>query len=246
MKSKKNPKAELGRFSLIFFQVGLILMLGITYFGLEWKSYGKEDFDFFKIQMQDVEQKDVPITQLTTPPPPPPPPPPMPEVIEVIEDREEVEETKLQSTESSQEDSIEDIVQVSEIVYAEEEEAIENIPFMIVEQIPVFPGCETFSNKEEQRKCMSQKIEAHVKKEFNTRISEEMGLAGLNKIYVAFRINEKGEVVNIQSRAPNKRLEEEAARVIKLLPKMIPGRQRDRPVSVDYSLPIMYEIRGKS
>ena len=90
---------------------------------------------------------------------------------------------------------------------------------------------------------MSNKIDAHVKKYFNTRISEEMGLTGLNRIYVIFKINEKGEVADIRTRAPNKRLEQEAARVVNMLPKMIPGRQRDKPVAVEYSLPIMYEIR---
>ena len=244
MKVKKNPKADLDRSSLIFFQIGLILMLGITYSGLEWKSDIKAETDVFKVQVSQVEEEDIPVTQLKTPPPPPPPPPPpAPEVIEVIEDVEEVEETVIESTESTQETRIEEIIRVADISYEEEEEEIEEIPFMIVEQIPIFPGCENFRNKQEQKNCMSQKIEAHVKKEFNTRISEELGLTGLNKIFVIFKINEKGDVANIRARGPNKRLEEEAIRVVTLLPKMIPGRQRAKPVAVEYSLPIMYEIR---
>ena len=243
MEVKKNPKADLGRASMIFFQVGLILMLTVTYFGLEWRSYAGDDLDLEQVQMSDFEQEDIPITQLNTPPPPPPPPPPpMPEVIEVIEDQEEQEETTIQSTESNQEQKIEEI-KVEDVAYEEEEEEIEKVPFMVVEQIPVFPGCENIKNKEDQKDCMSRKIDAHVKKEFNTRISEEMGLTGINRIFVVFKINEKGNVVDIRSRAPNKRLEDEAARVVRLLPKMIPGRQRDKPVAVEYSLPIMYEIR---
>lgn len=243
MKVKKNPKADLDRSSLTFFQIGLIFMLGLTYIGLEWKSDIKEETDFFEMQVSQVEQEDIPITQLKTPPPPPPPPPPAPEVIEVIQDIEEVEETVIQSTETNLEEKMPDIVEVSEITYREEEEEIEEVPFMVVEQIPVFPGCESLKNKEDQRNCMSEKIEAHVKKEFNTRISEELGLTGLNRIYVIFKIDEKGMVADIRTRGPNERLEEEAARVVKLLPRMIPGRQRDKPVAVQYSLPIMYEVR---
>ncbi|MGB7785894.1 MAG: energy transducer TonB [Salinimicrobium sp.] len=243
MKVKKNPKADLDRSSLLFFQIGLILMLGITYIGLEWKSDIKEETDLFKVQVSQVEQEDIPITQMKTPPPPPPPPPPAPEVIEVIEDVEEVEETIIQSTETSQEEKMPEIVEVADINYKEEEEEIEEVPFTVVEQIPVFPGCENLKNKSAQKKCMSQKIDAFVKDKFNTRISEELGLTGVNRIYVVFKINERGDVVDIRSRGPNKRLEQEAERVVKLLPKMIPGRQRDKPVSVQYSLPIMYEIR---
>ena len=244
MKVKKNPKVDLDRSSLLFFQVGLIIMLSLTYFALEWKSYGSEETDIFEMDMPDLVQEDIPITQLNTPPPPPPPPPPpAPEVIEIIDDVEEVEETEIQSTETNLDEKMEEIVEVSDITYKEEEEEVEEIPFMVVEQIPLFPGCEDYKSKEEQKNCINEKIDAHVKREFNTRISEELGLTGLNRIFVVFKINEKGNVVDIRARGPNKRLEAEAARVVRLLPKMIPGRQRDKAVSVEYSLPIMYEVR---
>jgi len=246
MQVKKNPKADLGRWSFVFFQVGLILVLSATYFGLESWSYAGNDSDIFEMEIPDVDQEDIPITQLNTPPPPPPPPPPaMPEIIEVIEDKEDVEETEIQSTESSQDDKIEKIVEVAEIAYEEEEEEIEKIPFMVVQNIPIYPGCENIKEKEAQKKCMSQKIDAHVQKEFRTQISEELGLTGVNRIFVIFKIDEKGYVADIRARGPNKRLEEEAIRVIKLLPKMKPGRQRDKAVAVEYSLPIMFEVRER-
>ncbi|WP_029036924.1 energy transducer TonB [Salinimicrobium xinjiangense] len=245
MQIKKNPKADLGRWSFVFFQIGLILLLAVTYIGLEWRFSENGDLDLQEVTVSDFEQEDVPITQINTPPPPPPPPPPpMPEVIEVVEDKMEVEETKIQSTESSQEQKIE-IVEVQEITYEEEEEEIEKIPFMVVQNIPIYPGCENIKEKEAQKKCMSEKIDAHVKKEFRTHISEELGLTGLNRIFVVFKIDEKGYVADIRARGPNKRLEEEAIRVVKLLPKMKPGRQRDKAVAVEYSLPIMFEIRER-
>lgn len=220
-------------------------MLSLTYLGLEWDFSQNEDLDLVEVQVTDFDQEDIPITQLNTPPPPPPPPPPpMPEVIEVVEDKAEVEETKIRSTESTQDDKIE-IVEVEEVAFEEEEEEIEKIPFMVVQQIPTFPGCEDIKNKEEQKKCMSQKIDAHVRKHFDVGISEELGITGMNRIFVVFKINEHGDVADVRVRAPNKRLEEEAQRVVNLLPKMIPGRQRDKPVAVEYSLPIMYEVRDR-
>lgn len=246
MQVKKNPKADLGRNSLIFFQLGLVVMLSFTYFGLEWKSYDSGDTDLGQVEISNFEQEDVPITQVNTPPPPPPPPPPpMPEIIEIIEDQLEVEETKIESTETNQNEAIESIIEVDDIAFEEEEEEeeIEKIPFMVVEQIPVFPGCENIKGKDAQKKCMSEKIDAHVKREFRTAISEQLGLTGFNRIYVIFKIDSNGYVADIRARGTNKQLEEEAIRVVKLLPRMIPGRQRDKAVSVEYSLPIMFEIR---
>ena len=246
MEVKKYPKADLGRSSIIFFQIGLILVLASTYFGLEWKSYEKSDAEYFQVEIPDEDLEDIPITQLNTPPPPPPPPPPaMPEVVEIVEDEIDIEEDLIQSTETSQTEKIEKIIEVKDIQYEEEEEEIENVPFTVVENIPIYPGCENIKNRDEQKKCMTEKIDALVRREFNTGIGAEMGLYGFNRIYVVFKINEKGDVVDIKARGPNQRLENEAARVVKLLPKMTPGRQREKPVAVVYSLPIMFEVRER-
>lgn len=245
MQVKKYPKADLSRGSFMFFQVGLILVLSAIYFGLEWRFTATEDTDLFDLAVPDVVQEDIPITQLNNPPPPPPPPPTpqvIPEVIEVIEDKKDIEETLLQSTESNQEEKIQ-IINVTDVVYEEEEEEIENVPFTVVENIPIFPGCENVRGKENQKRCMSEKIDALVKREFDVGIGEEMGLTGMNRIFVIFKIDEKGEVADIEVRGPNKRLEDEAVRVVKMLPKMVPGRQRDKAVAVQYSLPIMFEVR---
>lgn len=245
MEIKKNPKVDLGRSSLLFFQIGLILVLAATYVMMEWKTYDNEGFDFFQIEVPDQYQEDVPITQLNAPPPPPPPPPPAsPEVVEIIQDEMEVEEDIIESTESSQDEKIENIAEVADITFEEEEEVIEEVPFILVEKIPVYPGCENVKGKEDQKLCMTEKIEALVRREFNTTLGAEYGLSGLQRIFVVFKINENGEVADIQTRAPHKKLEEEAERVVKLIPKMEPGRQRDRPVAVRYSLPILFEIRS--
>lgn len=247
MEIKKNPKADLGNLSIIFFQIGLILILSTTYIGLEWKTYERSDSDLLQVEMPDEFQENVPITQLNTPPPPPPPPPPAaPEVVEVIEDEVDIEEDLIQSTESSQDQKMEKIIPVSDVVEEEEEEEIEDVPFTVVENVPIFPGCENVKGRDEQKKCMAERIDAIVKRHFDTEIGAQMGLTGFNRIFVVFKINENGDVVDIQSRGPHKKLEEEAERVVKLLPKMIPGRQRDRPVAVVYSLPIMFEVRQRN
>jgi protein TonB len=68
-------------------------------------------------------------------------------------------------------------------------------------------------------------------------------LSGKQRINVIFKIDKNGNVTGVRSRAPHPRLEKEAARVINLLPKMKPGRQRGKAVVVPYSLPITFKVQ---
>ena len=237
MESKKNPKADVSRNGSIYFAVGLALMLFLTYSTLNWKTYDKSDIDIGKLNLDNELEEEIPIIEQVIPPPPPPPPPAAPEVIEVVEDEEEVEETVIESTETDQDEEIEvEEIEVEEIV-----EDVE-VPFHIIENVPEYPGCERGSNAE-KRKCMSDKIAKFVQRKFNTDLAGDLGLSGRQRISVVFKIDKNGNVVGVRSRAPHPRLEKEAARVINMLPKMKPGRQRGKPVIVPYSLPITFQVQ---
>lgn len=239
MEPKKNPKADLTRRSVLFLQLGLILVLFITWQAIEWKTYERDDIDTGQLDMDELDDEEIPITEMQNTPPPPPPPPPAPEVIEVVEDEEEVEEDEIESTETD----MEEIVEVEEVEEAPVEEEVEDVPFAVIENVPVYPGCEDFDTNEEKKQCMSQKIQQHVNRNFNKDLGSELGLSGVNRVIVQFKIDEKGDIVDIQSRAPHPRLEREAARVIEKLPKMIPGKQRGKEVGVMYSLPIVFQVQ---
>ncbi|WP_026934889.1 energy transducer TonB [Christiangramia echinicola] len=243
MISKKNPKADLNKYKMIFFQIGLIITLGISYIGIEWSFDNRTELDDQKVQVKMTLTEDIPITEMKTPVAPPHPPPPVPEIIEVVEDHLEIEETEIQSTESSLDDRMEYIVEVSQVVEGNLEEEIEDIPFVLIANVPIYPGCENEVGNEAKKHCMSQKVQDHVAKEFNNGLGATLGLKGIHRIMVVFKIDSSGEVTNIRARAPHKDLEAEAIRVINLLPKMTPGHQRNRPVGVIYSLPIVFEVR---
>ncbi|UAB81663.1 energy transducer TonB [Marixanthomonas sp. SCSIO 43207] len=240
MEPKKNPKADMSRRSTLFFQIGMIVMLLLAWQAIEWKTYDKSDLDTGMVDVGDELEEEVPITQQLTPPPPPPPPPPAPEVIEVVEDEEEVEETIIESTEANQE---EEIVEVEEIVEEEVEEEIADVPFAVIENVPVYPGCENESNNAAKKKCMSEKVQRFVQKKFDTELANDLGLSGKQRIFVQFKINKGGNVVDVRARAPHPRLEREAVEVVKSLPKMTPGKQRGKPVGVLYSLPILFQVQ---
>lgn len=119
---------------------------------------------------------------------------------------------------------------------------IQAVPFAVVEEVPVYPGCEDLKNNYEQKKCLSEKITAFVKENYNTGMAKEIGLNGVNRVIAQFKISVNGEIVDIRSRAPHPTLEEEVKRVLNLLPKMEPGKQRGKAVNVLYSLPIVFTV----
>ncbi len=237
MEPKKNPKKDLTKRSLLFFQIGLASVLLITYIMIEWKTYDRSDIDTGLVDLDMLDDEDVPITEIQKTPPPPPPPPPAPEVIEVVDDDEDVEEVEIESTETDQDE----VIEVEEVEEVEEE--IGDVPFAVIESVPVFPGCEGLNNNEERKQCMSKKISQFVNKNFDTGLASDLGLSGVNRVYVQFKIDKTGNIVDVAARAPHPRLQSEGERVINKLPKMKPGQQRGQNVGVLYSLPITFQVQ---
>ena len=132
---------------------------------------------------------------------------------------------------------------VIEVVETQSQEALINIPYAVVEEVPVFPGCESLQTNEERKKCMSEQISQFVNENFNTNLGKELQLKGVQRIYTRFRINENGNIVDIESRANAPELIEEAERVVSLLPQIIPGKHRGKNVGVLYSLPIVFQTK---
>lgn len=238
MEPKKNPKADISRNSSIYFAVGLALVLLITYGAINFKTYDKSAIDIGLLDLGDEIEEEIPITEQLITPPPPPPPPAAPEEIEVVEDDEEVEETVIESTETEMDT---EIVEVEDVVVDEVEEDIE-VPFAVIENVPVFPGCENKTGNDAKKQCMSEKITQFVNKNFNTELAGDLGLSGRQRINVVFKIDKSGNIIGVRARAPHPGLEKEAQRVIGKLPKMQPGKQRGKAVTVQYALPIIFQV----
>lgn len=237
MEPKKNPKADVGRNSGLYFQVGLVLMLFVAWRAIEWKTYEQNNIDIGMVNMDQMFEEEIPVVDLATPPPPPPPPPAAPEVLEVVENEKEVEETVIQSTEATQKT---EIVKVEAVEVEEVEEDV-SVPFAVIEDVPIFPGCEK-EPKSKQRDCFQKKMNDHIRDNFQyPEIAQEMSIQG--RVYVNFTIAKDGSITDVQMRGPDKNLEKEAARIISKLPKMIPGKQRGKPVKVPFSIPINFKLQ---
>lgn len=236
MELKKNPKADLRKNSSMYFVVGLTLVMGLIYGALEWKTYDENSNYDTSLNIDDQLDEEVPMTeQIKTPPPPPPPA--APEIIEVIEDEDEKLETEVKDTEANQEV---EVVEVEDMDVDEMEEDLD-VPFSVIEDVPVFPGCEG-QPKSQLRKCFQDKMNNHIRKNFRyPEIAQEMGVQG--RVSVMFVIQKDGSIGGVRMRGPDKNLEKEAARIIGKLPKMTPGKQRGRAVRVPFSIPINFRLQ---
>ena len=173
-----------------------------------------------------------------------PPPPPLKSTIRftppVITDAADVSEAdEMKSQEDLQESkvtvSMKDIVGTDEkngVDIADLQEhkvAIEEKPVYGVEQMPEFPGGEA-----ELLKFIQENLH------YPTSASE-MGVEG--RVTIRFVVSKTGEVTNVEViRGLEPMCDKEAIRVVKLMPKWIPGRQNGRNVPVYFTLPVLYKL----
>ncbi|WP_397364815.1 energy transducer TonB [Olleya sp. R77988] len=141
--------------------------------------------------------------------------------------------------------------QTNDDIIVEEVEELEEdpiVPFSIIEKVPVYEGCQKFKTNKDLKNCFSNSVSKHVAKKFNTDLANDLGLdAGRVRIIAMFTIDKDGNIINIKTRAPHPKLQEEAKRVINLIPKMhASGIQRGKPVKVNFALPITFIVEDNS
>ena len=241
---KKYPNASLSSYSFILIQLGFVLSLFIVYELMIYKSYPSEIKTLSNTYVSTDEMENN--IEIKTPKPPPVKntvTPAIPDKIIKVENEKDIVETVIESTESDENSAV-TIANVNKELtnVHEDEDIVEDVPFLVIEQVPIFPGCK--GNNNDLRACFSAKVAKFVSKKFNSELAGDLGLTpgSLQKIFVVFKINKDGKVVDIKARAPDKQLQTEAIRVVKLLPQMTPGKQRGKAVGVKYGLPIVFKV----
>ncbi len=138
-------------------------------------------------------------------------------------------------TETTDKDEVEEIL---------EEEIVEDVSFMIIENAPVYPGCT--GSRTELKNCFSRSVQRHFANNFNSNLPNQLGLsAGRKRVFIGFKIDKTGNVVNIIARAPHPKIKEEVIRVMSLMPQMKPGTQRGKSIGVKYSIPFTLIVEGE-
>ena len=230
MEPKKSPKADLESKKGLFKEIGLAVALGLTLAAFEWSSSDAVTVAEQVTEEAVVEEDIIPVTtQDEIKPPPPPPPPPVADALTIVEDDTEIaDDFDLQDTEATDASEVE--FRPVETVEVEEEEETSNEVFIIVEQMPVFPGGEAAL-----RKFLATEVKYPV-------IAQENGTQG--RVYVKFVIAADGSVTNVEVARPfDPNLDQEAVRVVKSMPKWTPGKQRGKAVKVSYTVPINFVLQ---
>lgn len=227
---KKSPKANLESKKPIFTQIGLVVVLSLVLVAFEW-TWTDVNVDLEQTTDEvTVEEEIIPITRQDETPPPPPPPPAVTDVLNIVEDDADID-VELEIFDSELDESaMIDYTQVYD--NTPEERDNEGEIFMIVEEMPEFPG-----GQEALQKYLAENIRYPV-------IAEENGIQG--RVFVSFVINQKGEVTNATvMRGVDTHLDREALRVIQAMPKWKPGKQRNVPVRVSCVLPVNFVLRQR-
>lgn len=246
-KGKKD--ANLNYNSTIYFQLSLVisivtvaLIINATY-GTERQVIAMPEFeDYTEVWLGDIfieKQFEEPVEEVK---PEEPVKKVKPEKIKIVEN---TVETSTAIETNPQPDVVYTEKPVVVVPKPDPEPApVENTIYNVmgVERVPVFPGCEKLTDNNQRRDCMSSEMGRFINRRFNTDIAGEIGLKGSQRIYVTFVIDKKGELTQLQVRAPHPRLEREAERVVKMIPKMLPGIQNNKEVDVMFTLPILFNV----
>lgn len=231
MEIKKSPKANLENKKLLFKEIGLIIALLVVLGAFEWSTKEKEVSLLDEQNQVVVEDEVIPITQETPPPPPEAPKEPiLSDVIDIVDDNIKVDETLLLTTEDDNSLGVE----IKEYIPGNQEEEVveeEEIPFAIVEEKPKFRG----GDQNDFTKWVFSQI-------VYPEIAKENGVQG--RVMLTFTVNTDGSVSDVKVlRSVDSSLDKEAVRVVSNSPKWTPGKQRDKPVKVKFTFPVIFQLR---
>jgi protein TonB len=183
-----------------------------------------------------MENLDTPADQIAPPPPPPPPPPEAvqqaryvpPVVVDSVRPEDNVQ---LMTADQAQvEVKDEEVVEVAEVKAEVQEEEPEAEPFVVVEEMPLFPGGDI---------ALLQYIAEHTQ---YPEVAKENNIQG--KVIVRFCVTSKGGVDKVSVlKGVDPELDKEAVRVVQTLPTFKPGKQGGKPVPVWYMVPINFTLK---
>jgi protein TonB len=221
--------------AVIILIAGLAYPLASSYYAQKRAGYVE------KAASAEFIDMDKPKEEAPPPPPPPPPPPaaleqkvkfvaPIVTTEEVVEDADIFNQDDLAQTTTNEAVAIEEIVVETKVEVIEVEESKKEV-FTIVEEMPAFPGGEA-----ERNKFLAENIQY-------PQQATENGIQGT--VYVSFVVDSKGNVTDVKIlRGIGGGCDEEALRVVKMMPKWHPGKQNGKNVRVLFNMPIYFKLQG--
>ena len=236
MEIKKSLSADLEGKKGTGLLMGFVLALSAMFVAFEWTQHDKKVIETEPVFTAAIEEDMIPITQQPeVVAPPPAPAPKIAEIINIVDNETELVEEEVETSEEVNQAIVTTpgtgtTAVATGPVGPVVEEVDENQIYDIVEENPRFPGGE-----EACMKWLSDNIKY-------PPICVEQGIQG--RVYAQFVVNKDGSIVDIKIvRSPDPYLSKEAERVLKMMPKWSPGKQRGKPVRVKFSLPVMFRLQ---
>jgi len=114
--------------------------------------------------------------------------------------------------------------------------------YIVVEEMPLFPGCLNMTDYKAEEECSKKKMFeylAHVKYPQEARNKGWQG-----KVYVRFIIEKDGKITNVEIEKSSEHLilDNAALTHIQSMPNWIPGRKEGKTVRVQFAVPFMYKL----
>jgi protein TonB len=238
MELKKSSKADLERKRIYFFLTGLFISSGLLYLVLEWKfvSVPNDDLDSFitleeeiDIQEENFIMPEEDVVEINTPSMliPVPQMPVAVEIFDVVENLTPVKPLEIVSWEDLSDEDMQNLLE-QEALALDQASATDELIFTQVEEMPEFPGGE---------QAFILYLTSHVRYLPNARIK---GISG--QVVCSFVINKEGKVSEVTViKGLETSLDMESVRVIKSMPDWKPGKNKNKPVSVKYIIPITFK-----
>lgn len=228
MEAKKTPRADLEKRRGMFLEIGLVVILAAALVAFNVKSYEKEVKEV-STRTADVEiEADIIQTeQEETPPPPPEEPEVVATELNVVEnDAEDIHEIGIVNAEARADEALE----FTRVEVTEEVEEAEEEVFLVVEEDPEFPG---------GLDALSKFIADNIK---YPQLAKENNITG--RVFVSFVVEKDGRVGQVKIlRDIGGGCGNEAVRVVKMMPKWKPGKQRGKPVRTQFNLPVNFDLQ---
>ena len=229
MEIKKSPKADLENKKMLFLEIGLVIALAVagTAFAISSKpepepytppkqDVREQEFEMDRTvqeQQQQPEQQKAKTQVLA-------------DVLTIVSNDTKIDTPDLLfSDDASAFDDFE--FEVEEVV----ENIVEEEIFVTAEEMPTFQGGDLskFRNW----------VQSNVK---YPQIALENGIQG--NVVIKFVVEKDGKLSNIQVlQTPDKTLADAAVQELQQSPKWKPGKQRNKPVRVTYTLPVSFKIQ---
>ena len=232
MQIKKSEKADLEKRKFIFLQLGFVIALTICLVAFEWTTEEVNLGALGDLSMQELFEEEIEST-IQDEDIPEPEPEPEPEIEEVFEELVVVEDDKDVDSrldiDSEADERTQTTFTIPTFTPVDEPEELDPIDFAVVEEKPVFPGGDA---------ALMKFISDNTK---YPEIAKENGIQG--RVFVQFVIDERGKVTSVRiARGVDPYLDQEALRVVRMIPDWKPGKQRGKAVPVNFIVPINFRL----